>query len=63
MSDTVFALLHLAVLLAVLAYALLSLFAGNTARGGLLLILLAVYYLLVLHKAVLREIARRRAHR
>jgi hypothetical protein len=61
MSDTLFALLHLAVLLAVLGYALLSLFAGNTARGGLLLILLAVYYLLVLHKAVRKEIARRRA--
>ena len=61
MSDTVFALLHFAVLLAILAYAVLSLFAGNAARGGLLLLLLAVYYLLVLHKAVRKEIARRRA--
>jgi membrane protein implicated in regulation of membrane protease activity len=61
MSDTLFALLHLAVLLAILAYAVLSLFAGNTGRGGLLLLLLAVYYLLVLHKAVRKELARRRA--
>ncbi len=61
MSDTVFALLHLAVLFAILVYAVVSLFAGNTGRGGLLLLLLAVYYLLVLHKAVRKEIARRRA--
>ena len=61
MSDTVFALLHFAVLLAILAYAVLSLFSGNAGRGGLLLLLLAVYYLLVLHKAVRKEIARRRA--
>jgi Ca2+/Na+ antiporter len=61
MSDTVFALLHLAVLLAILAYAALSLLSGNAGRGGLLLLLLAVYYLLVLHKAVRKEIARRRA--
>jgi hypothetical protein len=61
MSDTVFALLHLAVLLAILAYAVLSLFSGNAGRGGLLLLLLSVYYLLVLHKAVRKEITRRRA--
>jgi hypothetical protein len=61
MSDTVFALLHLAVLLAILAYAVLSLFSGNAGRGGLLLLLLSLYYLLVLHKAVRKEIARRRA--
>lgn len=61
MSDTLFALIHFAVLLAVLAYAVLSLFTGNVGRGGLLLLLLAVYYLLVLHKAVMKEIARRRA--
>jgi hypothetical protein len=61
MSDTVFALLHLAGLLAILAYAVLSLFAGNAGRGSLLLLLLAVYYLLVLHKAVRKEISRRRA--
>jgi hypothetical protein len=36
-------------------------FAGNAGRGGLLLLLLAIYYLLVLHKAVRKEIARRRA--
>jgi hypothetical protein len=63
MSDTLFALLHLAALLAILAYAGLSLFTGNTGRGVLLLLLLAIYYLLVLHKAVRKEIARRRARR
>jgi hypothetical protein len=63
MSDTVFALLHLVVLLAILAYTVLSLFAGNAGRGVLLLLLLAIYYLLVLHKAVRKEIVRRRARR
>lgn len=63
MSDTVFALLHLAILLGIVAYAVLSLFTGHAGRGGFLLALLAVYYLLVLHKAVLKEIARRRARR
>jgi hypothetical protein len=61
MSDTVFALLHLAALAAILAYAVFCLFTGSAGRGGLLLLLLAIYYFLVLHKAVRKEIARRRA--
>jgi hypothetical protein len=61
MSDTLFALLHVAGLLAVLVYAIICLFSGNAARGELLLLLLAVYYFLVLHKAVRKEIARKRA--
>ena len=60
MSDTLFALLHVTVLLALLAYAILCLFSGNPGRGGLLLLLLAAYYFLVLHKAVRKEIARKR---
>jgi len=63
MSDTLFALLHLAALLAVVVYAIASFVAGNTSRGILLVLLLAIYYLLVLHKAVRKEIARRRARR
>lgn len=59
MSDTIFAILHLFVLLGVLGYAVLSIFRGNAARGGLILVLLAVYYFLVLHKAVRKEIARK----
>jgi hypothetical protein len=60
MSDTIFAIVHLFVLLGVLGYAVLSIVRGNVARGGLILILLAVYYFLVLHKAVRKEIARKR---
>jgi len=59
MSDTIFAILHLFVLLGVLGYAILSIVRGNVARGGLILVLLAVYYFLVLHKAVRKEIARK----
>lgn len=60
MSDTIFAIVHLFVLLGVLGYAVLSIVRGNVARGGLILILLAVYYFLILHKAVRKEIARKR---
>lgn len=60
MSDTIFAIVHLFVLLGVLGTAVLSIVRGNVARGGLILILLAVYYFLVLHKAVRKEIARKR---
>jgi hypothetical protein len=59
-SDTLFALFHLAVLLAVLIYAIYSCVAGQVSRGALILILLVIYYFLVLHKAVRKELARRR---
>jgi hypothetical protein len=60
MSDTIFAIVHLFVLLGVLGYAALSIIRGHSARGGLILVLLVVYYFLVLHKAVRKEIARKR---
>jgi hypothetical protein len=60
MSDTIFAIVHLFVLLGVLGYSVLSIVRGNVARGGLILVLLAVYYFLVLHKAFRKEIARKR---
>ena len=60
MNDTLFAILHLTALLGILVYAIVSLFGGNTTRGFLLLALLAVYYFLVLHKAVMKEIVRKR---
>jgi len=59
MSDTIFAIVHLFVLLGALGYAVLSIVRGNVARGGLILVLLTVYYFLVLHKAVGKEIARK----
>jgi len=60
MFDTLFALAHLVILIGVLAYGIFSLIAGNVVRGVCLLVVLAVYYLLVLHKPVLKEIARRK---
>jgi hypothetical protein len=59
MSDTIFAIVHLFVLLGLLGYSVVSIVRGNVARGGLILVLLAVYYFLVLHKAVRKEIARK----
>jgi hypothetical protein len=57
--DTVFALVHLALLIGALAYGVYALAAGHALRGALLLALLVLYYFLVLHAAVRKEIARR----
>jgi uncharacterized membrane protein YfcA len=60
MFDWIFAFVHLILLLGVLGYAFVSLAQGNVLRFLTLILLLAAYYLLVLHKAVKKEIARRR---
>jgi hypothetical protein len=61
MFDWLFAFVHLAGLMAALGYAVYSLLRGNAARFALIIALLAVYYYFILHPAVLKEIARRRA--
>ncbi len=61
--DTAFALFHLGLVLAALAFGVYSLAAGATARGIYFLAALALYYVLVLHGPVRREIARRRGRR
>ena len=61
MFNKIFPFLHLGGLLAVLAYAVVSLLRGNVPRFGLILILLAIYYIFLLHPAVKKEIARRRS--
>jgi hypothetical protein len=61
MFDWVFAFIHLAGLLAALGYAVYSLVRGNGARFALIVALLAAYYYFVLHPAVRKEAARRRA--
>jgi len=53
--------LHLGGLLAALAYAVVSLVRGNAARFGLIVVLLAIYYVFILHPAVKKEIARRKS--
>jgi hypothetical protein len=59
--DTLFAFLHLGGLLAALAYAAVSLVRGNVPRFGLILVLLAIYYIFILHPAVKKEIKRRKS--
>ena len=61
MFDTIFAFLHLGGLLVALAYAVVSLVRGNVSRFALILVLLAVYYVFILHPAVKKEIARRKS--
>lgn len=59
--DLAFALLHLAALAGVAGYAVVSLVRGDTMRFLLLAILLLAYYVIMLHPAVKKEIARRRS--
>jgi Ca2+/Na+ antiporter len=59
--NKIFPFLHLGGLLAVLAYAVVSLVQGNVSRFGLIVVLLAIYYVFILHPAVKKEIARRKS--
>ena len=63
MSDLLFAIVHLGLLLAVLGYAVYSLVIGRPGRFLLIIGLLGIYYLLVLHKAVVKEIRRKKGLR
>jgi hypothetical protein len=59
--NTLFAFLHLGALLAALAYAIVLLAQGNVARFGLVMTLLVIYYVALLHPAVMKEIKRKKA--
>ncbi len=61
MFNTLFAFVHLGALLVALAYAVVSLVQGNAPRFGLIIVLLAIYYIFILHPAVKKEVARRKA--
>lgn len=61
MFDWIFAFLHLALLIGALGYAFVAFARGQVLRFLTVLLLLAVYYLLVLHKGVKKEIARKRS--
>lgn len=61
LADTLFALFHLGLLAAIVVYAGVLFARGDPVRGALILAVLAIYYILVLHKPVTREIARKRA--
>lgn len=60
MGDWIFAFFHLFLLIGIAGYAVVSLFQGNTPRFGIILTCLIIYYFIVLHKPVRKEIKRRR---
>ncbi|MFQ5721815.1 MAG: hypothetical protein ACE5GI_04930 [Candidatus Aminicenantales bacterium] len=59
MFDWIFAFFHLFLLAGVLGYAFYSLSQGNIFRFTLIIVCLTVYYFLVLHKAVKKEIKKK----
>jgi uncharacterized membrane protein YfcA len=59
MFDYIFAIFHLLLLIGLLGYAVFSLIQGNTLRFGLIIVCLAGYYFLALHKNVMKEIERK----
>jgi len=60
LGDTLFAIIHLLALAGLVIYALVALVQGNSLRFAVLMGGLALYYVLVLHKPVRREIDRKR---
>lgn len=60
MFDLIFAFFHVALLIGLLGYAFYSLFQGNAVRFALIILFLAGYYFLALHKNVKKEIRRKR---
>jgi hypothetical protein len=63
LGDTVFAVAHMLALAAVFIYGLVALVRGNRPRFAVVMGGLVLYYFLVLHKPVKKEIARRREGR
>jgi Ca2+/Na+ antiporter len=63
MRDSIFAFFHFFLLVGIIVYAFYLLAQGDTSRFGLIAGCLIVYYLLVLHKPVKKEIRRRREER
>ena len=60
MFDWIFAFIHLFILLGALVYAFYSLFQGNSSKFIMILAILTAYYFLILHKAVKKEIERKK---
>jgi len=60
MGRTIVALLHLGLFAGLIGYGLILLARGETSRGLMVLVIIGLYYALVLHKAVLAEIERKR---
>ncbi len=60
MSDWIFAFFHLFLLLGIVIYAVYFLLQGNVLRFAIIVALLTGYYFIVLHKAVKKEIERKK---
>ena len=60
LGDTIFAVFHLLLLITIVVYAIIGLVQGNTMRFAVIMAGLVLYYFLVLRKAVLKEIDRKR---
>jgi hypothetical protein len=61
LGDTIFAVIHVLALAAIFIYGLVGLVQGNTGRFAVVMAGLLFYYVLVLHKPVVKEIRRKRA--
>jgi hypothetical protein len=60
MFDYIFAFFHLILLIGAVIYAFYNLFHGNTPRFFFIMVCLIVYYFIVLHKNVMKEIKSKR---
>jgi hypothetical protein len=60
MNGLVFAIFHMLLLIGAVSYAFYTLFLGNHMRFSMMAACLLIYYFLVLHKAVTKEIERKK---
>ena len=60
MNGLIFAIFHMLLLIGAVGYTFLSLFQGNHLRFAMMVVCLILYYFLVLHKAVKKEIERKK---
>jgi len=60
MTDWIFTFFHLFLLLSIVVYGVYSLLVGNFVRFAIIAVCLIAYYVLVLHKAVKKEIERKK---
>ena len=63
MFELLFAIIHFLLFIGAIGYAFYTLFTGNPLRFGMMTALLTAYYFFVLHKAVKKEIQRKRNQR
>jgi predicted membrane protein len=63
LGDTIFAFAHIAALVALVVLAFVDLGNGRVVRFAVVLAALAVYYVLVLYKPVVKEIRRKKAEK